>query len=177
MICSMNNSERFCEVLMSYSGALRSLADPGKNVSAMMNWMVFVPDDDAFQVIDETIGLTDDEVNRILVFYFYKNIMLSYDELVCGETLTSQSENDESRSKCDKNPGGNGNDETVVKYQNGNGNTKHGSLPKITTNDIMACNGIIHAIDHVMFPVMLEELEQQSYGNTTGKIEVKVFGW
>jgi hypothetical protein len=28
-----------------------------------------------------------------------------------------------------------------------------------------------------MFPVMLEELEQQSYGNTTGKIEVKVFGW
>jgi hypothetical protein len=81
--------------------------------------------------------------------------MLSYDNLVCGETLTSQSE-DESQTKCDKNPGDNGNNETVVKYQNGNGNTKHGSLPKITTNNVMACSRIIHVIDHDMFPVMLE---------------------
>ena len=56
---------------------------------------------------------------------------------------------DASRTKC-KNDG--------KKYQNGNGNTKTGSMPEIDTADHMACNGVIHTLDHVMFPVSLSQL-------------------
>ena len=58
--------------------------------------------------------------------------------------------NDESRTKCD------GRGDAVKKYQNGNGNTKHGTgLPSITSSDQMSCNAMIHTIDHVMLPVYL----------------------
>merc|ERR1712238_105116 len=44
------------------------------------------------------------------------------------------------------------------KYQNGNGNTKTGTMPEIATADTMACNGVIHTLDAVMFPVSLSQL-------------------
>merc|ERR1712238_346647 len=49
------------------------------------------------------------------------------------------------------------------KYQNGNGNTKTGTMPEmLIPADTMACNGVIHTLDEVMFPVSLSQLEADS---------------
>merc|ERR1711865_132681 len=58
-----------------------------------------------------------------------------------------------SRTKCDAED---------HKYQNGNGNTKSGTMPEIKTVDHLACNGVIHTLDEVMFPVSLSQLEVEA---------------
>ena len=104
------------------------------------NFTVFVPNDVAFgdfvtNLIDinevndvdkvELLSLTTEQQDRIVQFHIYENIVLSYDELVCSETLTSVS-GDESRTKCEylRMGGGPGGftKTLAVKYQNGNGN-------------------------------------------------------
>ena len=82
----------------------------------------------------------------MIMFHRYKGRMLTALELECGETIISMNENgDVSRTKCmDDN-----------KYQNGNGNTKTGTMPEIGTADTKACNGIIYTLDYVMFHVSL----------------------
>merc|ERR1712238_614056 len=73
------------------------------------------------------------------------------DTLACGEKIISMNGNgDASRTKC---KGDN-------KYQNGNGNTKTGTMPEIAAVDMMACNAVIHTLDEVMFPVSLSQLEE-----------------
>ena len=53
---------------------------------------------------------------------------------------------------------------TYYKNQKGNGNTKSGSLPKISqpptlnSSDIVACDGIIHEFNHLMYLVYLSQL-------------------
>jgi uncharacterized surface protein with fasciclin (FAS1) repeats len=149
-------------------------SDNDNDNAASTNWTVFVPTDDAFEDASPVLkAITDEEEMRVLLFHFYKNYYLTYDELVCRETIQSvldhtQNHNDdeqpngpdESRTKCDK---GYGKD---VKFQTGNGNTKQGSLPKIVDSDIHACNGIIHVLDHVMYPVALSELMTQGHNVT-----------
>merc|ERR1711865_3402 len=78
-------------------------------------------------------------------FHFYEGMLLTSDALECGEKISSMNEKgDESRTKC---KGDN-------KYQNGNGNTKTGIMPEmLIPADTMACNGVIHTLDEVMFPV------------------------
>jgi len=112
---------------------------------------LFVPTDAAFAEISEKFEtLSDAEAGRVIMFHMYSGMMLTSDKLACSETITSMNEmSDASRTKC-KNDG--------KKYQNGNGNTKTGSMPEIDTADHMACNGVIHTLDHVMFPVSLSQL-------------------
>merc|ERR1712238_462895 len=97
--------------------------------------------------------LSQEEIDRVVLFHFYEGMMLTSDKLVCGEKIISMDDNgDASRTKClDDN-----------KYQKGNGNTKTGTMPKINTVDHMACNGVIHTLDEVMFPVSLSQLEAVS---------------
>merc|ERR1712238_610204 len=93
---------------------------------------------------------SNEEAGRVIMFHLYKGMMLTSDKLECGEKIISMNENgDASRTKC---MGDN-------KYQNGNGNTKTGTMPEIASVDTMACNGVIHTIDAVMFPVSLSQLE------------------
>jgi len=99
--------------------------------------------------------LSDEEVGRIVAFHFYEGITLTYDNLECGETLTSVG-GDTSRTKCDQ---GHGDD---AKHQNGNGNTIQESLPTISIQDIGFCNGVAHSIDHLMLPVHLDEFVPKS---------------
>jgi len=112
---------------------------------------LFVPTDAAFaEIADAFETLSDAEAGRVIMFHMYSGMLLTSDKLACSETITSMNEmSDASRTKC-KNDG--------KKYQNGNGNTKTGSMPEIDTADHMACNGVIHPLDHVMFPVLLSQL-------------------
>jgi len=111
---------------------------------------LFVPTDDAFAEIASVFEtLSDAEAGRVIMFHMYQGMMLTADKLECGEKLTSMNEmGDMSRTKCtgDK------------KYQTGNGNTKTGTMPEIDTADHLACNGVIHTLDYVMFPVSLSQL-------------------
>jgi len=122
-------------------------------------YTLFVPTDDAFEkVYDAFQDLSDEEAGRVILFHIYEGIELTSNELVCGEKITSifSDYDDMSRTKCE---GGN-------KYQKGNGNTKTGSLPKILSADNMACNGVIHTLDYVMFPVSLTQLEDNNEGDS-----------
>merc|ERR1719491_2873087 len=114
---------------------------------------LFVPTDAAFAKISTAFEqLSDKEAGRVIMFHMYSGMMLTSDTLECGEKIISMNENgDASRTKCSSD----GNH----KYQNGNGNTKTGTMPKIATADTMACNGVIHTLDAVMFPVSLSQLE------------------
>jgi len=115
---------------------------------------VFVPTDAAFAKISTAFEqLSDKEAGRVILFHFYKGMMLTSDTLACGEKIMSMNEKgDASRTKCSDDN----------KYQNGNGNTKTGTMPEIATADILACNGVIHTLDAVMFPVSLSQLETDS---------------
>jgi len=46
-----------------------------------------------------------------------------------------------------------------VQYQHENGNADINRLPRISTTDTVACNAVIHGLDHLMLPVGLEELK------------------
>merc|ERR1712238_145491 len=113
---------------------------------------VFVPTDAAFTKVETAFAaLTEEEAGRVVMFHFYEGMLLTSDTLECGEKITSMNGNgDASRTKC---KGDN-------KYQNGNGNTKTGTMPEIAAVDMMACNAVIHTLDEVMFPVSLSQLEE-----------------
>jgi len=145
-ICAMEDTTVFCDILKNSTSDLPELEDSSEE------YTLFVPLDEAFGDISSVIEqLSDDEAGRVIGFHIYEGEMLTSDELVCGEKLTSiTTQNDESRTKCSGD----------TKYQTGNGNTKTGSLPEILSADQMACNGVIHTLDHVMFPVSLRQLEQ-----------------
>ncbi|MGK3739272.1 MAG: hypothetical protein ACI8RD_010112 [Bacillariaceae sp.] len=69
--------------------------------SGNSKWTVFVPDDNAYAKMEDQFDhLTDEVLERILMFHFYLGTQpLTYDELECGKTLMSES-GDSSRTKC-----------------------------------------------------------------------------
>jgi len=146
-ICTMEDTTVFCDILKNSTTDIPELDD------SSIEFTLFVPTDQAFGLVAATIEtLSDDEAGRVIAFHIYQGMKLSTNELVCGEKLTSMTtENDQSRTKCQL--GG-------YKYQVGNGNTKHGSLPQILSADTPACNGVVHTLDHVMYPVSLRQLEE-----------------
>jgi len=144
--------------MSSPTGASASSADGTEDFASAFGFddesevfTLFVPSDTAFaEIADAFETLSDAEAGRVIMFHMYSGMLLTSEKLACSETITSMNEmSDASRTKC-KNDG--------KKYQNGNGNTKTGSMPEIDTADHMACNGVIHTLDHVMFPVSLAQL-------------------
>ena len=146
-VCAMEGATVFCEVLKSDSDLGAILNDESEKNT------LFVPTDAAFAKISTAFEkLSDEEAGRVIMFHMYK-LMLTSNQLECGEKIISMNENgDTSRTKCSDDN----------KYQNGNGNTKTGTLPQIASADTMACNGVIHTLDAVMIPVSLSQLESDS---------------
>merc|ERR1712238_324420 len=155
--------------------------DSDLDLEALLNdaskeFTVFVPTDDAFAKVETAFAaLNEEEAGRVIMFHFYEGMLLTSDTLACGEKISSMNEKgDESRTKC---KGDN-------KYQNGNGNTKTGIMPEmLIPADTMACNGVIHTLDEVMFPVSLSQLhasdssssESDDMSNVTASKGVR--GW
>merc|ERR1712161_123468 len=134
-----------------------AFASDSTDLEALLNdeseeFTVFVPTDDAFTKVETAFAaLTEEEAGRVVMFHFYEGMLLTSDTLACGEKISSMNGNgDASRTKC----------KGENKYQNGNGNTKTGTMPEIAAVDMMACNAVIHTLDEVMFPVSLSQLEE-----------------
>merc|ERR1712238_634423 len=142
----------FCEVLKSDSDLGAILIEESEE------YTLVVPTDAAFAKISTAFEqLSDEEAGRVIMFHLYEGMMLTADNLKCGEKIISMNDKgDASRTKC---MGDN-------KYQNGNGNTKIGTMPEINTADQMACNGVIHTLDEVMFPVSLSQLAEAEEAST-----------
>lgn len=127
-----------------------------------VNWTLFAPNDAAFaEIEDELATLTEDEIERIVLFHSIggeadvpENSKL-YDDLECTEQYEMLS-GDISRTKCIKNEEKGG---IWEKYQKGGGNRKNDNLPKIIENDIKACNGVLHVLDAVMLPNYIDKFE------------------
>merc|ERR1712238_576927 len=146
-VCAMEGVTKFCELLKSDSDLEAILNDESEEFT------LFAPTDAAIAKISTAFEqLSDEEAGRVIMFHIYE-LYLTYDQLGCGEKIISMTENgDASRTKCSDDN----------KYQNGNGNTKTGTMPEIASADTLACNGVIHTIDDVMFPVSLSQLEADS---------------
>jgi len=111
-------------------------------------WTFFAPTDEAIKDVQSVLdSLSTSELERIWEFQAHKGDVFFPSDLVCTEKMMMES-GDMSRTKCVKND-----DNVVEKYQNGNGNTKLNMMPKILLPSLRACNGIIHIMDAVMFPV------------------------
>lgn len=111
-------------------------------------WTVFAPTDEAFATFEEKVmvDLTAENLLDVLSFHAVQNSKLSYDDLLCTETIEMANGHD-SRTQCSKDK----ETKEPFKIQKGAGQIS-GMPPKIIESDISACNGIIHVVDNVMIP-------------------------
>jgi len=107
---------------------------------------IFAPTNDAFDAFDAipTVGNDMEEgldiVRNVILYHAVPGVKLLAEDLVCDGSLMMVN-SEESTTVCIG-------DEI---FQVGNANT-FDALPRITAPDVIACNGIIHAIDQVMIP-------------------------
>merc|ERR1712238_225494 len=109
-ICGMKDSKTFCDIMKKLT--LRNTTDPLALANILSvtdtvdgSYTVFVPTDSAFYegVVGAIFKLTDSDLKRIVMFHFYEGVSLSYEELVCGEKISSMTEQHSmSRTKCEK---------------------------------------------------------------------------
>lgn len=111
-------------------------------------WTVFAPTDEAFATFEEKVmvDLTAENLLDVLSFHAVQNSKLSYEDLLCTETIEMSNGHD-SRTQCVKDK----DTKERFKIQKGAGQIS-GMPPKIIESDIDACNGFIHVVDNVMIP-------------------------
>merc|ERR1719491_1534997 len=145
IVCGQEVLSKLCSLLP---------ADIEENLKAGGPWTLFAPTDAAITDAEDVLNsFSGAKVRRIIAFHAHQGTVQFPSDLICSEKILMVS-GDLSRTKCVKN------EETgrKEKYQKGNGNTK---LPKILLPSLRACNGILHLLDAVMFPV--------PYGSSTSE--------
>jgi len=108
---------------------------------------VFAPTDAAFDAIGiEELDLAERQLADILLFHVAAGAVYAAD-LVCkaGDNLLEMANGKDTRTLC---LGG-------EYYQKGKGNPKD-DMPKVDMADIDACNGVIHKIDGVLLPFVVD---------------------
>lgn len=123
------------------------------------NWTVFAPTNEAFEALPngavellmgDVITLTD-----LLLYHVTEGVPRASADLKCGGAVL-MANRDLTRTLCeDVQPGSsstttvdNTNSPSIRYFQVGPGNVDN--MPQIVMADIPACNGIVHAIDHVL---------------------------
>lgn len=124
-----------------------------KEFLSSAEYTLFAPPNAAFELISGVLETLDVEtLGSILAFHGTEGVVNSSD-LECGELL-DMSNGYPSRTQCTKNSDG----EDIV-IQKGGGNRKNDLLPQIIAENIVACNGLIHVVDHVMLPNFIDEFD------------------
>lgn len=110
---------------------------------------LFAPTDEAFAKLGnariDALFMNTPTLTDLLLFHTYVDSDLQSFDLVCTKRIEMANGRD-SRTVC----------RSGLVYQNGSGNTPD-ARPQIIDGDIMACNGVIHAIDGVMLPYDLDK--------------------
>eukprot|EP00534_Pseudo-nitzschia_fraudulenta_P016236 CAMPEP_0201251684 /NCGR_PEP_ID=MMETSP0852-20130820/66487_1 /ASSEMBLY_ACC=CAM_ASM_000632 /TAXON_ID=183588 /ORGANISM="Pseudo-nitzschia fraudulenta, Strain WWA7" /LENGTH=377 /DNA_ID=CAMNT_0047551295 /DNA_START=99 /DNA_END=1232 /DNA_ORIENTATION=- len=145
IVCSSAETSVLCSILNSSPEFWAAASDE--------EYTLFAPIDEAFAPIEEPLTtLSDDTVLTILLFHTAPGIVTS-DDLFCGELL-EMNDGGYSRTSCQKNS-----DREDIVVQKGGGNRKNNLLPEIIMADIEACNGVIHAVNHVMLPNFIDDFD------------------
>ncbi len=151
IICSDSSFTILCDLLSEFEVGGFTYYELLDGRVELGDWTLFAPTDEAFDAIEESsaLSLTDlsmEQIMDIISFHVIQFEVLTYDDLICKETVV-MSNGEDSRTKCDKD------DETGEKFkiQKGAGQLE-GMLPRLTMPNIETCNGIIHKIDNVMLP-------------------------
>jgi len=151
IICSLDNTQTFCEMVTRFSETYTTFAD---GLEGGRPYTVFAFTDEAFKATEkEFLNLSPDEIYRTLLFHFYEDVVMTYEDLDCSTKLTSLT-GDTSRTKCRRKSAG-----VYDKNQRGKGNKEIGDWPQIESSSKEACTGIIHRIDHVMLPILFKPFE------------------
>merc|ERR1719436_1989793 len=136
VICDRSGHQYLCEAMI-HSG-LDGFYDKEDYLT------VFAPKDSAFhklggKYVNGLYHYNNWELENLLLFHTTYGEYY-YQDLSCDGWL-KMANGDKSYTKCDHRS----------TYQKGRGNNNH-HLPEIVYEDIYACNGVIHIVDHVMKP-------------------------
>jgi len=150
VICSLGNTRTFCELVTRFSETYTTFAD---GLEGGRPYTVFAFTDEAFKATEqEFLDLSPEEIYRTILFHFYEDVVLTYEDLDCSTKLVSLT-GDTSRTKCRRISAG-----VYDKNQRGRGNQAIGDWPEIESSK-EACTGIVHRIDHVMLPILFKPFE------------------
>lgn len=132
--CEDPDFSTLCNLVTSSEDISSLLSDPSQTLT------VFAPINEAFE---NAPSISVGEIDDLLAFHTVAG-GLAKSNLVCKE-LVQMANGKDSRTTCDnnKNPS--------RFYQRGSDNIDS-ALPEIIDADIVACNGIIHAVNNVMLP-------------------------
>ena len=116
----------------------------------------FAPTDDAFASLEGAGDLSIEEVTYIALGHVTVGSIKAEDlPCIAGENLLEMLNGKDTRTKCKDNA-----DRVAIPtYQKGAGNSADDE-PMIVTADIVACNGIVHIVDHVIIPNMSEDADE-----------------
>jgi uncharacterized surface protein with fasciclin (FAS1) repeats len=148
IICSSEDTKTFCEIATKAAKTNTTFAD---GLEGGKSYTVFAPTDEAFKNFEkELLQLKPDELHRTLLFHFYEDVLMTYEDMGCSSKLTSLT-SDMSRTKCQRITAG-----VYMKYQRGRGNKDIGVYPLLDTQSKEACSGIIHSINNVLLPIVFK---------------------
>jgi uncharacterized surface protein with fasciclin (FAS1) repeats len=125
------------------------------------NFTVFAPTNAAFQDIAAVLpSLTSSEIKDILLYHVSAGKSILSSDLLCDGKLQMLNLMN-TTTIC----------QTGQYFQTGAGNTV---LPKIIAPDISACNGVIHGLDAVLLPAMMEQSTKPKTSPTSQPTEATV---